>query len=188
MAGHVFPWWLGYLHVLPVRRLVEPPDGIVGPHLRPGMLALDVGCGMGYFTLPMASRVGGEGRVVAVDVQPRMLAALTRRARRRGLGARVEPRLCTPGSLGVEDLSGRVGLALAYAVVHEVPDPDHLFAELRQVLAAEGKALVVEPPDHVSEGEFAAAIGAASRHGLVVVDRPEIRGRKGRTALLGRRA
>lgn len=184
MAERICPWWLGYFHVLPIRRLLEPPERIVGPHLRPGMHVLDVGCGMGYFTLPMAAAVGRDGRVVALDVQPRMLAGLARRARRAGLADRVDARLCAPDSLGIDDLAGRVGFALAYAVVHEVPDPDRLFAQLRAALGTGSRVLVAEPAGHVSEGQFGATLETAARHGLRVAYHPDIRGRRGRTALL----
>lgn len=184
MAGHVCPWWLGYVHLLPIRRLLEPPARIVGPHLRAGMRVLEVGCGMGYFTLPMAAAVGTEGKVVALDVQPRMLAGLARRARRAGLADRIDARLCAPDSLGIEDLAGRIDFALAYFVVHEVPDPDRLFAELRAALRSDARLLVVEPPGHVTREAFAATVAAAARHGLRPAAGPGVAGRRRLTALL----
>lgn len=74
MAKHVCPWWLGYWLVSPLRRLWEHPVRMLGPFVREGMLVLEPGCGMGFFTLDLARMVGPRGRVVAVDVQERMLA------------------------------------------------------------------------------------------------------------------
>jgi ubiquinone/menaquinone biosynthesis C-methylase UbiE len=184
MAEHICPWWLGYFHVLPIRRLLEPPERIVGPHVRAGMRVLDVGCGMGYFTLPMAAAVGAEGKVVTLDVQPRMLAGLARRARRAGLADRIDARLCAPDSLGIDDLAGRVDFALLYAVVHEVPDPDRLFAELRAALRSDARVLVAEPAGHVTQEQFAATLTAASRQGLRAAAGPDVAGRRRHTALL----
>ena len=87
MASHrVCPWWLGYFLVSPLRRLVEDPEKIVGPYVSEGMTVLEPGPGMGFFTLEMARRVGSSGRIIAVDLQPRMIASLKRRAARRSAG------------------------------------------------------------------------------------------------------
>ncbi len=67
MAQHVCPWWLGYWLASPLRRLTVNPDAVVSPFVRPGMLVLEPGPGMGFFTLPLARLVGPKGRVVALD-------------------------------------------------------------------------------------------------------------------------
>ena len=41
---------------------------------------MDVGCGMGYFSLPLARLTGESGHVIAADLQERMLEGLRRRA------------------------------------------------------------------------------------------------------------
>lgn len=46
---------------------------------RPGMRVLDVGCGPGFFTLDLARRLGPEGSVLAVDVNPDAIASLEAR-------------------------------------------------------------------------------------------------------------
>lgn len=81
----VYPWWLGYLLVSPLRRLSQNPGKVLAPYVREGMTVLEPGRGMGFFTLELARLVGPSGRVVAVDIQPRMLAGLRRRAARAGL-------------------------------------------------------------------------------------------------------
>jgi ubiquinone/menaquinone biosynthesis C-methylase UbiE len=57
------------------------------------MTVLEPGPGMGFFTLELARRVGDAGRVVAVDIQPKMLSVLQRRAAKTGLQNRIETRL-----------------------------------------------------------------------------------------------
>ena len=74
----VCPWWLGYVLVSPLRRLLEPPGKVLGPHVQPGMTVVEPGCGMGNFTLPLARMVGPSGKVICVDLQPKMIAALRR--------------------------------------------------------------------------------------------------------------
>jgi len=182
MASHLCPWWFGYLLVNPLRRLRQDPRRLLGPFVRDGMVVLEPGCGMGFFTLEAARMVGPDGRVVAVDVQPRMLAGLERRAARAGLAARVERRLVGADGMGLSDLAGLVDLVFAFYMVHEVNDPAGFFAELVPTLKPDGRVLVVEPRWHVSADDFAAGLEAAARAGLTVVDHPEL-GRD-RTALL----
>lgn len=165
--GHgVCPWWLGPLLASPLRRLLQDPARILAPHVREGMTVLEPGPGMGFFTLEAARRVGTQGRVVAVDLQQRMLDGLRRRAARAGLLPRIELRLATEASLGVEDLAGKVDLALAFAMVHELPDPGRFFEEVRRALAPGGLLLLAEPTGHVSGADFEATLALAERAGL----------------------
>jgi len=146
------------------------------------MTVLEPGPGMGFFTLELARRVGPSCRVIAIDVQPRMLAGLRRRVERAGLGGRVVTRLAAKDSLGVGDLAGAVDFVLAFAVVHELPDAGRFFAELRATLAPGGRVLVAEPAGHVRPPDFEASLAAAARAGLRAGPGPAIAG--SRTALL----
>ena len=82
MAHSVCPWWLGYLLASPIRKLIQDPDRILSPYVKPGMVALDVGSAMGFFTLPLARIVGSTGHVIAIDLQEKMIKSLRRRATR----------------------------------------------------------------------------------------------------------
>jgi len=170
MATHVCPWWLGYFLASPLRRLVENLDKLLDRLITPGMTVLDVGCAMGFFTLPAARMVGASGHVIAVDIQPRMISALKRRAKRRGLLDRIDTRVGTEQGLGLSDLEGKVDLVLAIHMVHEVPDRDFLMRELSQVVKNTGKMLVVEPKGHVNANEFAETVAAAERAGFRAID------------------
>jgi SAM-dependent methyltransferase len=120
--------------------------GLIGE----GMTVLEPGPGMGFFTLDLARLVGPKGRVITVDVQPRILASLPRRAGRAGLLDRLDLRLVDGGSLGVSDLRGKVDFALAFAMVHEVPNVGKFFSEIAAALGPEGKLLFSEPSWHVA--------------------------------------
>ncbi len=166
MSPRVCPWWLGPLLANPLRKLLQDPAAILGPYVREGMTVLEPGPGMGFFTLEAARRVGPRGRVVAVDVQPRMLEGLRRRATRAGLADRVETRAARAESLGVEDLAGKVDVVLALLMVHELPDAARFFAEVHPALAPGGKVLFVEPRGHVTPAAFEESLAAAERAGL----------------------
>jgi ubiquinone/menaquinone biosynthesis C-methylase UbiE len=165
-AHSVCPWWLGPLLASPLRRLYERPERMLGPFVAPGMTVLEPGCGMGFFSIPLARLVGPSGRVVCVDLQPRMLEGLRRRARRAGVEARVETIEARPTDLCVDAWLGRVDLALAIHVIHELPDPAAFLAQLHRALRGGGTLLVSEPNGHVSEADFAATTGLAERLGF----------------------
>ncbi len=172
MAHRVCPWWMGYVLLSPFRRLRESPARLLEPWVRPGMTVLEPGPGMGFFTTELARRVGAGGRVIAVDVQERMLRALARRMRRRGLGGRVATRLSDGRDLGIADLEGCVDLCTAIHVVHEVPDAAGFFEQVRRALKADGRVLVVEPAGHVTAAELEEQLEAATRSGFSVAERP----------------
>jgi len=183
MTGHrVCPWWLGYWLASPLRRFAYQPSTILAPYVRTGMTVLEPGPGMGFFTVELARLVGASGRVVAVDLQPRMLDGLRRRLSKAGLAGRVDVRLATSDSMGVADLSGVVDFVFAFAVVHELPSPASFFLEAHQVLKPDGHLLLAEPAGHVSLSLFEAEGAAAAKAGLVPVQSPVIR--RSRASLL----
>jgi ubiquinone/menaquinone biosynthesis C-methylase UbiE len=176
MAQHrVCPWWLGRLLASPLRRLLQDPDKILAPFVRPGMTVLEPGPGMGFFTLPLARMVGEGGCVHALDVQKKMLVGLERRAKKPGLSARIRARLAQPDSLGIGNLTGKVDLLWAFAVVHEMPSADTFFSEIASTLKPNGIVLLAEPAGHVSSADFEAELEAAKRQGLYIAERPVIR-------------
>jgi ubiquinone/menaquinone biosynthesis C-methylase UbiE len=164
----------------PLRRLYESPARILRPFVSEGMSVLDFGCGPGFFTLELARRVGPAGQVTAVDLQPGMLDLAGKKIATAGLTGRVSFHACRTGTIGV---SGPFAFALAFHVLHEVPDPARLLGELRSLMAPGGRALAVEPGFHVSRGEFAATLETARRAGFVVAPGPRIL--FSRTAILG---
>jgi ubiquinone/menaquinone biosynthesis C-methylase UbiE len=184
MSMRTCPWWLGYLLLAPMRRISQPPKRILGPFVQPGMLVVEPGCGMGFFTLDLARIVSPGGRVVAIDLQPKMLAGLRRRVARARLEGAVEIRQAQPARLGIDDLAGQVHLVVAIYMVHELQEPAAFLVEVARALRPEGALLVLEPPLHVSRAAFESSFALAQRAGLVVRDRPKI-GRN-RTALLGK--
>jgi len=174
MAEHVCPWWIGYILLSPLRRLSQNPRKILAPYIESGAIVLDVGCAMGFFSLDMAEMAGPEGRVVCVDLQPKMIKALVRRATKAGVIERIDHRVCDKNGLGLEDLRGKVDFALAYAVVHEVPDAEAFFQQINTALRPGGTCLVAEPKGHVSEKKFEETLATAEKAGFELNERLKI--------------
>lgn len=172
MCAHVCPWWGGYFIDNPLRRWVHNPDHILAPYVRPGMTALDFGCGMGMFAIAMARLVGPEGRVIAVDLQPQMLAVLGKRAAQAGVDARIHTHQAAPDAVG---WTAPIDFALAFYSAHEVPDQARLLCELHDLLRPGGQLLVVEPVGHVTPTDFQAMVALAEHAGFQVRQRPAVR-------------
>jgi ubiquinone/menaquinone biosynthesis C-methylase UbiE len=185
MGHRICPWWLGYILASPLRRLLQDPATIVRPYVREGMTVLEPGPGMGFFTVEMAREVGPHGRVIAVDVQPRMIAGLKRRLTKAGLLERTDARLAPSESLGLQDLQGKVDFALAMAVVHEMPSSSRFFAEVAQALKPGATLLLAEPSGHVKKTAFEAELKDAAVAGFEVIDHPVVR--RSQAALLKKR-
>lgn len=168
---HVCPWWLIRTFDNPLRRLIQDPDRILSGLVAPGQIAADIGCGIGYFTIPLARLVGPAGRVLAVDLQEKMLAGVRRRAVKAGVADRI--RLCpaTPGGLGVDE---PVDFVLTFYMVHEAPDQERFCRQIHAILKPGGTWLLVEPVMHVGSGSFEKTLGHARNAGFAPLSRPPI--------------
>jgi ubiquinone/menaquinone biosynthesis C-methylase UbiE len=184
MAEKVCPAWVGYLLSCPLRKLWENPRKILEPYIGRGMITLDVGCAMGFFSLPIARMVGRDGLVICVDMQEKMIRSLEKRARKAGLSGIVETLVCTQDSTGLDDYEGKIDFALASAVVHEVPDSSGFFSDIFATLKSDGKFLVIEPKGHVSEEDFNITVETAEKTGFSILDNPRIS--RSRSVLLGK--
>jgi len=168
---HVCPWWFAYSFDNPLRRLFHPPERLLAGLLKPGDCALDVGCGMGFFSIAMARMVGPGGRVIAVDLQERMLETLRVRAERAGVRDRITTQRAGETDLGVSD---PVDFALASWMLHEVPDPERLLRQVQALLKPGAAFLVTEPRLHVSGRAFEASLERAGRTGFTIERAPNV--------------
>jgi ubiquinone/menaquinone biosynthesis C-methylase UbiE len=182
MAHMVCPWWLGYLLVSPIRKLRQHPEKIFNTYIKPGLTVLDIGCGMGYFTIPIAELIGETGKVIAVDLQPKMINSLIRRAEKAGVAGRIETRICRNDSLDIDDLEGKIDFALTFAVLHEFPSIPQALAQVAKTLKPGGILYIAEPTGHVDKPAFEKTIAAAKACGLELVESPSIW--KSRTAVM----
>jgi cyclopropane fatty-acyl-phospholipid synthase-like methyltransferase len=162
----ICPWWLTYTFDNPLRKLIQDPYEILSPHVRPGMHIADIGCGMGYFTIPLALLVGDDGYVQAIDLQHQQLKRVEKRARKSGVLSRIEQTLATDISLS---LKPAMDFILAFAVIHEVPSVEAFFKEISESLKAGGRILAVEPTHHVSQKLLEQEVEIAKKIGLRLV-------------------
>ena len=141
------------------RRYTRPVLDWVG--IRPGERVLELGPGPGIFTVGAAQRAGAEGRLIAVDIQPEMIAQVEKRVREAGL-TNVETHVATAYDLPLDDES--VDRAFLVTVLPEIPDRGRALSELRRVLKPDGMLSITEEfvdPDYLFSFETIRLVEAA---------------------------
>lgn len=137
------PTWLSWLldvdvpltSVYRTAKIVERLD------VSPGMRVLDVGCGPGRVTVPLASAVGPTGEVVAVDIQPEMLD----RAREKAAAAGLDNIRFVQAPMGAGSLDvANADRALLVTVLGEIPEREAALREIFDTLAPGGVLSVTE--------------------------------------------
>jgi ubiquinone/menaquinone biosynthesis C-methylase UbiE len=124
------------------REIEEMPETAIDKlGLKPGMVVADVGAGVGYFTVRLAKRVGAEGKIFAVDVQPEMLATLKRHAAEAKL-TNIQPILSSESDPRLPENSCDV--ILMVDVYHELSQPQIMLQKLRRALKSDGRLVLLE--------------------------------------------
>ncbi len=134
-----------------LRKIFQNPKRILKPYIHEGMTVLDFGCGPGFFSVEIAKILNGSGKVIAADLQEGMLEKVRKKIKGTRLEQRIKLQKCNGDNVGIIE---NVDFILAFYVIHEVPDQDKLFNEMKYVLNSRGKILIVEPNFHVSDKEF----------------------------------
>jgi arsenite methyltransferase len=141
------------------RRYMRPVPERIG--IRPGERVLELGPGPGAFTVGAAQGAGVEGRLIAVDIQPEMIAQVERRVGNAGL-TNVETHVASAHHLPLDDES--VDRAFLITVLPEIPDPSRALAELHRVLRPGGTLSISEEfydPDYLFLSETIRLVEAA---------------------------
>jgi ubiquinone/menaquinone biosynthesis C-methylase UbiE len=143
-------WWRKNPSACPYgqRFWVEAPHPIITrERLRsvlrpePGERILEIGPGVGYYTLDMAEWVGPEGTIEIFDLQQEFLDHVGARAAERGLTS-INPTRGDATALPYEDDS--MDAVVLTAVLGEIPDPVAALRQIQRVLKPSGRLVVGE--------------------------------------------
>lgn len=139
MAQKFDPKQAGAVLESEARRAAMPPERLLRElGVRRGMTLVDVGAGSGYFAIPAAELVGPEGKVLALDVEPEMLALLSAKSPPPWL----EALRCGEASLPIAD--GCADFVFCCFVLHEAADSLAALRELRRVAKRRAPVVIVE--------------------------------------------
>lgn len=101
----------------------------------------DIGCGVGYFTLPMAQEIGSQGTVFAVDISEIMVNETKRRVDEENL-KNVQVIRSQENSFGLS--SDSIDLIFISTVFHELKEPIRFLLECKKVLKEEGILIILD--------------------------------------------
>ena len=162
------PWTAPFFDNL-FRKIFQDPEKIVGPHIRPGMTVMDIGCGLGFFTLAMA-RMAGPGK----GDRHRYAAGDARSGEKEKRPAGLSDRIRSPVQAGLAGYhgKGRVHPVLLYGA--RSPRPGCTVPGSKRSSGTGGRYLIVEPAIHVSGEHLRIRSGHAEKAGFVVEKRPKI--------------
>lgn len=112
--------------------------------IRQGMVIADLGCGSGYFTIPLARAVSNQGKVYAVDVLPGALASVRSRAKLEGLFnvESIRANAEIKGGTNLEDNS--VDLVMLSNILFQSDKKNDIIKEASRILKSGGNLIVVE--------------------------------------------
>jgi ubiquinone/menaquinone biosynthesis C-methylase UbiE len=122
-----------------VRRIFSPPKRLLSKYVSSGSSVADLGCGPGYFTIPMAELTGPGGKVYAVDFDAGAVEEVARKAGARGFDRVVEARA---GSAAEADFipDGSVDFVFAHGLLCCMKDHSGALSQIRRMLKKDGLA------------------------------------------------
>ena len=157
------PQFMANLIDNPLRRRIQPPGEMPLRHdIEPGMTVLEVGPGNGRYTIETARRVGPTGKVIAIDIEPKMIERVTYRARDKGI-TNIEAKTANVYELPFED--GLFDAIYMITVISEIPEPERAMKEFYRVLSPSGRLAFSElltDPDYPLAETLIRMAGAAN--------------------------
>jgi ubiquinone/menaquinone biosynthesis C-methylase UbiE len=122
-----------------VRRMFLPAEKLVSKYVTPSTMVADLGCGSGYFTLPMAKLIGSTGKVYAVDFDPKAIEHLKKKAANHGYEKVIETHV---GSAAEIDFlaSDSVDFVFAHGLLCCMKDHEGAVGQMNRILKPEGRA------------------------------------------------
>ncbi len=159
------PQWMANAIDNPLRRRIQPPDDTALRHgIEPGMHILEVGPGNGTYTLATARRLGPEGELVTIDIEPKMIERVQRRIEAEGV-TNIDARVADAYDLPFGDES--FDMVYMITVINEIPDIPRALAEFHRVLKPSGTLVFSElfmDPDYLWAATLTRKVQAKNFH------------------------
>ncbi|MBN1849475.1 MAG: class I SAM-dependent methyltransferase [Deltaproteobacteria bacterium] len=129
-------------------RFFGPTRILQGADIEPGQTVLEVGCGTGFFTLPAARLLGEQGSLVAMDILPISVEAVTKRVQTANLK---NVRVVQGDALNTQIAAESLDAVLIFGVIPAPMLPmEQLLTEMKRILKP-GGTMAVWPPSWVHQ-------------------------------------
>lgn len=123
------------------RQLLPPDQTLINLNLNKGDIVADIGCGIGYFSIPASKIVGDSGKIFAMDISPEMLEDVKIKINENNI-SNIEIILTDENNLKLED--NKVTFAFISNVLHETNNRESFVEEIKRILSPKGKIAIVE--------------------------------------------
>jgi ubiquinone/menaquinone biosynthesis C-methylase UbiE len=123
------------------RKMLPPEETLLKAGLNKNDIFIDIGCGIGYFSIPASKIVGSNGKVFALDTSKEMLEELNKRINENKI-ENIVPILTKDYDFKIDSEIGT--FALMSNVLHEVDDKLFFLNETNRILKIEGKLCIIE--------------------------------------------
>lgn len=139
--------------IFKVRDAIRPPEKVLAEvDISPGDKVLDYGCGPGTFSIAVARMVGDSGKVVALDIHPKAMDSVRKKAAGEGL-TNIETVLAS-NPQGLE--TSAFDVILLYDIFHDLHDQNGVLQHLRRALKADG--ILSFSDHHLKEEQILAGV------------------------------
>ena len=143
------PEFLANLIDNPLRRKIQPPAEMAIRHgIQPCMTVLEVGPGNGRYSIESARKVGSGGKLISIDIEPKMIERVQQRATEEGI-KNLEARVANVYDLPFED--SIFDMIYMITVIGEIPDTNKAMLEFHRVLKPAGHLAfseIIMDPDY----------------------------------------
>ena len=123
------------------RELLPPDETLIKLGLHEGDVMADIGCGIGYFTIPASKIVGDSGNIFAMDISPEMLQDVGIKIKNNNI-SNIEIILTEENDLKLED--NKITFAFISTVLHEADEKENFLNEIKRIISPKGKIAIVE--------------------------------------------
>lgn len=123
------------------RELLPPEKTLISLGLRSGDIMADIGCGIGYFSIPASEIIGTSGKVFALDISPEMLKEVEKKVMELNI-SNIKTILTDGNKLELKNFG--ISFAFVSHVLHEIEDKEKLLEEIKSILVNKGRIAIVE--------------------------------------------
>ena len=123
------------------RELLPPEETLINLGLHEGDVMADIGCGIGYFTIPASKIVGDSGKIFAMDILPEMLQDVGIKIKENNI-SNIEIILTEENDLKLED--NKITIAFISSVLHEADEKENFLNEIKRIISPKGRIAIVE--------------------------------------------
>lgn len=123
------------------RKMLPPEQTLISLGLKEGDTMADIGCGIGYFTVPASKIVGENGKIYAMDIHPEMLEEVHVKVKENNI-SNIETVLTEEYDLKLE--ADKITIAFICTVLHEIEDKAKFISEIKKSICDKGRIVIVE--------------------------------------------